>query len=123
MKKIISALALAVMLSLSACGANVTAGEVVNKDYTEAYQTEEEVTEQVCEKEKRTTGTGKNKKTSYVNECEDEPTGEMETVDHPAEYVLTLQDKDGNEGDVNVNESEYNSVEVGDFFDSEASNG
>jgi major membrane immunogen (membrane-anchored lipoprotein) len=109
-KTAIAAFLLPVALLLGACGANVTAGTVTDKEYTEAYQTEEEITEQVCEKEKRTTGTGKNKKTSYVNECEDEPTGEFETVDHPAEYTLTLEDSD------------YNSVEVGDYFDSEAAN-
>jgi hypothetical protein len=117
-KTALAAFLVPLALMLSACS-SVTSGEITDKNYTEAYQTEEPVTEQVCEKEKRTTGTGKNKKTSYVNECEEEETGEMETVDHPATYEFVLTDKDDKTGEVDVDEETYNSYEVGDFYDSE----
>ena len=118
MRRILAAFIVPMALVMSACGASVTAGTVVEKNFTEAHTTQEEIMEQECEKEKRTTGTGKSKKTSYVNECEMEPTGEFEDVEHPAEYVLVLEDEEGNTGEVSVDESEYNSVEEGDFFDS-----
>jgi len=120
MRKTIVAIVLPLALMFSACAPQVTAGEISDKNYTEAYTTEEEIMEQECEREKRTTGTGKNKKTTYVNECEDEPTGEFETIEHPAVWEFVLVDEDENTGEVEVTEDVFNSYEVGDFYDSEA---
>lgn len=121
MRKTIAALAVSLGLFLSACSTPVTAGDVVEKEFTEAYQTEEEIMEEECEwdTDTVTTGTGTKKTTKKVKEyeCEDVGTGEYETIDHPAVYEVTLEDAEGNTETHEVTEAEYNSVEEGEFFD------
>ena len=105
MKKMFVAVLTALMLT--ACGVSVDAGNVSDK------RTEEvEVTERVCEKERKVTGSGKNKKTKTVQECEDEPTGEFET-----KYYVTLKDKDGNSAEHEVTVEQYEELNDGDFLD------
>lgn len=108
-------------LVMSACSTPVYSGDVVDKNYEEAYQTEEEITEEECEWDtdtRTTTVNGKSKTTKTKEyECETVGTGEYETIDHPAVYEITLTDAEGNEDTHKVTEEEFNSVEVGDFFD------
>lgn len=111
-------------LVLSACAPQVTAGTVSDKEFTEAYQTEEEIMEQECEWDtdtRTTTVNGKSKTTKTKEyECEDVATGEFETIDHAAVYEVTLENDKGDTDTHEVTEAQYNSVEVGDFLDTEA---
>lgn len=117
MRKAFVALALALGLFLSACSTPVSAGDVVNKEYTEAYQTEEEIMEEECGMDTDTKIVNGKTKTTTEYECEEVGSGEYETIDHPAVYEVTLEDAEGNTETHEVTESEYNSVEEGDFFD------
>jgi hypothetical protein len=110
MRKFIVALFVALALMLSACATEVTAGTVTDKEYVAEHTEMQDITEQDCEYKK----VGKKKK----RVCETEVVGEEE-VTIPAEYTLDLEDDKGNTGTVEVTEAEYDSVEVGDFFDSE----
>ncbi len=126
MRKTIVALvaAFALMFGMSACGVNVEAGTVAEKRLVEAYTEQVEVMDEQCETETETKyKTVNGKRTSYQDvdtECEDVPTGEFEDVDHPAEYYLTLEDKDGNSEEISVDADEFESVSEGEFFDSNA---
>lgn len=111
-KTALAAFLLPMALLLGACGANVTAGTVTDKASEQVEQTEQE-----CETETKTKKVGKKTKTYKDTDCEDVPTGEFVT-----EYTLSLETEEGDTGSVNVDEDEFNSVEVGDFFDSEAGN-
>lgn len=115
MKKTIAAIALALSLALSACGATVTEGTITDKNYTEAHVEQEEIMEQDCDT-KTTTVNGKKKKTKH---CEMEGTGEFEDVEYPDEWSFDLENKDGDTGTVEVDEDTYNEYEVGDFYKDE----
>lgn len=109
------------LVMVTACAPQVTAGEVSDKNYEEAYVTEEEIMTEECEWDtdtKTTTVNGKSKtKTTKEWECEDVGTGEYEDVEHPAVYEVTLTNDEGDSETHTVDENQYNSVEVGDFLD------
>ena len=117
----LAALLLPLALVMSACSQPVYSGDVTNKEYTEAYQTEEEIEECAWDTDYRTVTKTVNGKSKSVREkhreYECEGTGEFETIDHPAKWEITLEDAEGNEDTHEVTEAEYNSVEVGDYFD------
>lgn len=119
MRKIIFGL-MALMFAFTACGVSVSAGTVTDKQFEEAYTTEEEIEECEWDTDTKTTYVnGKAKKTT-TREHECAGTGEFETIEHPAVYELTLEDKQGNDETHEVTQEEYESVEIGDFFDTEA---
>lgn len=106
MKKI-AAVFVTALFMFTACGVSVDAGTVKDKDTSE-----HEITERDCDTKYKTKKVnGKSKKTSY-QDCENEGTGEYET-----KYEITLEDKDGNTETHEVSQDEYESVEVGDQFD------
>lgn len=107
------------LFSFTACGAEVTSGEITEKNYTEAYITQEEIMEQECEKESYYTGTGSKRKKHYRTECESVGTGEFEDVEHPAKYEFELTNDEGDTGTVSVSQEVYDSYDVGDFYDGE----
>jgi hypothetical protein len=121
MRKYLAVVLTGLIMAVSACGVNVEAGTVTEKRFEEAYVTQDEVTEEECEWDtdtKTKVVNGKTKtETKREYECEDVATGETIDVQHPAQYFLTLEDKDGNDDEVEVTESEYNSVEVKDYFE------
>jgi hypothetical protein len=119
MKRIIVGMLTAVILAVSACGVNVTAGTVAEKRVVEAHTTQEEITEEECEWDTDTSYVGGKKKTTKNYECEQVGTGEFEDVEHPAEYFFTLEDKEGNTEEISVDAETYESVDQGEFFDSE----
>lgn len=112
MRKILTALTATALFSFTACGTAVPAGKVVDKS-----SEENEIMKQECEVDydtktyKDSKGKTKTKKVRD-DDCEDVGTGEFETT-----YSITLEDKDGNDETHEVSEDEYNSVEVGDQFD------
>lgn len=119
MKKFVVALFTALMLT--ACGVNVDAGNVTDKRMEDAYTEQVEITEKDCDYKNKTstkTVNGKSKTvTKRVKECHMEGTGEFEDVEHDARYFVTLSDKDGNNEEHEVNADEYESLNKGDFFD------
>lgn len=121
MRKMIASFLVPMALIMSACAPQVTAGEVSDKSMEEAYVTQEEIMTEECEWDtdrKTTTVNGKSKTTTTKEyECEDVGTGEYEDVQHPAVYEVTLEDEEGNTTTHEVDENQYNSVEVGDFLD------
>lgn len=109
MRKVIAGVVVGLMLALSACGPSVTAGTVVDKN-----SAEQEITEQQCDTEYKTKKVNGKTKRVKDKDCEEVGTGEFETA-----YTLTLKNEDGETGDVEVSEDEFNSVDEGDHFDSD----
>lgn len=124
MKKMLIGLLAAFLLTMTACAVNVDAGTVADKRMEEAYSEEVEImeTEEECEWDTDTKMVNGKSKTTREYECEtvEVGTGEYETVDHPARYFVTLEDKDGNDEEHEVDEETYNSLDKGDFYDTEA---
>lgn len=117
MRKTVAAIALMLGLFLSACSTPVPAGEVSDKSMEEAYTTEEEIMEEECGMDTDTKIVNGKTKTTTEYECEEVGSGEYETIEHPAVYEVTLEDEEGNTETHEVDENQYNSVEVGDFLD------
>lgn len=108
MRKTLIALFAATTFALTACGGvSVPAGKVVDKDTSE-----HEITERDCDTKYKTKTVNGKKKKVKTTKCENEGTGEYET-----DYKITLEDSEGNDQTHEVSEDEYNSVEVGDQFD------
>lgn len=113
------------LVAFTACSVNVDKGTVSDKRVKDAYTSQVEITEEVCEweKDKKTrtkTVNGKTKtETYYVDEydCDEEGTGEYKDVYHEAQYFVTLEDKDGNDEEHKVSKEEYDSLAVGDTAD------
>ena len=116
MKRIATAVLAGLLFALTACG--VTEGTVSDKIFTEATTKQVEIMDEECEWDTDTKKVGKTTKTTREWECEEVGTGEYEDVPVPAVYELELTDG-GDTGVVEVTEAEYNSVEVGDYFNSE----
>lgn len=110
MKRIATALLTAGLLAMTACG--VSEGTVSDKVFTESYVEQQEIMEEECETEWDA------KKKKMDTDCETVGTGEYEDVTIPAVYELELTNG-GDTGVVEVTETEYNSVEVGDYFKDE----
>lgn len=107
MRKTLIALGTAALFAFTACGASVPAGTVTDKS-----SEENEIMEEECELDYDTKTVNGKKKKVRDDDCEQVGTGEFETT-----YEVTLEDKDGNDETHTVSEDEYNSVEVGDQFD------
>lgn len=122
MRKILATLALATVATLSACSVNVTAGTVVDKQMEEAWSEEVEITEEECTLDYDTKKVNGKTVKYRDDDCEEVGTGEFETVEHDAVYKVTLEDKQGNDETHDVDKEVYDSVEVGDFLDLEATN-
>lgn len=116
-KTMLAAFLVPLAIMMSACSTPVNSGDVSDKEYTEAYQTEEEIEDCEWDTDTKTTTVNGKTKTTKTKEYECEGTGEYETIDHPAKWEITLKDAEGNEQTHTVTEDEYNSVEVGDYFD------
>lgn len=119
MRKVIVGLMAALLFLFTACGVSVDAGTVSDKRMEEAYTEQVEITEEECEWDTDTKYVNGKSKTTREYECETVGTGEFEDVDHPARFFVTLKDKDGNDEEHEVSESDYNSLEVDDFFDTQ----
>lgn len=116
MKRIVAASLAGMVFALSACG--VTAGTVSDKIYTEPTTKQVEVMEEDCGWDTDTKLVNGKSKTTRHYECEQVGTGEYEDQPVPAVYELELSDGEDS-AVVEVTEDEYNSVDEGDYFDSE----
>lgn len=115
MKRMFAGVLMVAVLSLSACG-EPSEGYVTDKVFKDAYVTQEEIMEEECEWDTDTKYVNGKSKTTREYECEQVGSGEYEDVEHPAQYIVVFEDDEGNEGDDEVSEDVYNSIEVGDFY-------
>lgn len=121
MRKFIVALALGLALVLSACG--VESGYIQDKEYTEAYTSQERVMEYNCYPAVRSVtyyvdGKPRQRLENY-QDCRREWEGEYEDVYHKAEWHFHLRNDEGDEGKAKVSHETYDAYEVGDYYDPE----
>lgn len=104
-------------LVLSACG--VDSGEIIDKDFQEAYTSQEQrdVTRYQCDTVYTTVYTNGTPRQQSSQHCYNRVIG-TRTVDvrHDAEYTFTLRNEEGDEGTVNVSGRTYDSYDIGDFY-------
>lgn len=121
MRKYIVALMFGLMLVLTSCGIN--SGTITDKEYVEAHTTQKKVYETNCYPAVRYV-------TVYVNnqpqqrmenyqDCRREWEGEWKDVYHEAEWHFELENQEGDTGSVKVTIEDYDSYEVGDYYDAE----
>lgn len=104
----LAVLTLTALVTLTACGATVTSGTITGKDHDNA----EVKTTRVCDRYTTTrSGTGKRARTTRT--CAHYGT---RTRTEPESWEFTLRDKDGNTGEVDVTEDEYDRYQVGDKY-------
>lgn len=118
---LIAAFLVPLALVLSACGIN--SGTVIDKEYTEAYTEQKKVYEYNCYPAVRSVtyyvdGQPRQRLENY-QDCRREWEGEWKDVYHEPEWHFKLENREGDTGKVKVTEDDYNSYDVGDYYDAE----
>ena len=114
-------LAMVGVFSLTGCGMFevVDNGKVTEKRFTPAKEwwEDQDITEEECGYETKTTMVNGKSKTKSVWDCDTEVVGtEKVKKSSPAKYELLLRQDDGDTGTVTVSKTVYTKTKVGSFY-------